>query len=77
MKRTIKKRNIILGIALVIISLVNLNIVTHANTGKPELILASQTKVAMASGEVNTDPIEDPIIVPTGIVDWFLELIGY
>lgn len=70
--RKIKKK-IVIGVAVAIIGL---SFLMQNNVRKSEVDLNMISNMAMASGEGNPDEM-NPIIVPTGWIDWLGEIIGF
>jgi hypothetical protein len=61
---------------VIIITAIALNICLKEKTHKTDIDLNAISSIAMASEEENTEE-EMPDIVPTGIIDWLGELIGF
>lgn len=62
---------------VIIITAITLNFFSKNRSYNSDIDLNTISSIAIASEETNTDPEEPPITVPTGIIDWLGELIGF
>lgn len=56
-------------------AIIGLNFFIKHSPNQPDIDFNTLSNIAMASGEEGPDE-GDPIIKPTGIIDWLQELIG-